>query len=191
MYRKALPTAIAAVALAALAAAPASAATSAAEPKVDVVLKHISTVKESAGVWFTCPDNEVITSRKHTGDENGNTTYYCSAIYIDGQQVQHTVLGAWSGAIKESRSTYIAPINQAIVGRWHSGDENGSTKYLAGQMYWQGKPIYFADPRWTGDMKESNHSFTAPAGTVITGRRHQGDENGYTRYQYARVVFPG
>ncbi len=192
MYRKALPTTMAAVALAALAAAPASAATSAAaQVTVDVVLKHTSTVKESAGVWFTCPDNEVLTGRKHVGDENGSTTYYCSAVYINGQQVQHTVLSTWSANLKESRSTFLAPVDQAIVGRWHGGDENGYTRYLTGAMYWEGRPVRFVFSGWSGLMKESNHYGKAPEGQVITGRSHSGDENGYTRYQYSKVVFEG
>lgn len=34
----------------------------------------------------------------------------------------------------------------------------------------------------TAGMKESNSYFLCPAGTVMTGRTHSGDENGETIY---------
>ena len=34
-------------------------------------------------------------------------------------------------------------------------------------------------------IKESNSKYEAPSGTVIIGRKHDGDENGNTEYQYA------
>ncbi|MEV7010157.1 hypothetical protein [Streptosporangium sp. NPDC051022] len=192
VYKKALPAAIAAAALATLTAAPASAAPAAATAvTVKVELKHTSTVKESAGVYFTCPNNEVLTGRSHSGDENGYTTYYCSSISINDQLVQHVVLGLWSAGQKESRSLYVAPTDQALVGRWHSGDENGATKYLAGMFFWQGKQIHFSSPDWSGYYKESGHSWRAGTNQVMTGRQHSGDENGATRYQYATVTIEG
>ncbi|MFD0887049.1 hypothetical protein ACFQ08_21085, partial [Streptosporangium algeriense] len=191
VYKKALPAAIAAAALATLTAAPASAAPTTLDVTVKVQLKHTSTVKESAGVWFTCPENEVLTGRSHSGDENGYTTYYCSSISINDQPVQHVVKGLWSAGLKESRSAYVAPGDQAIIGRWHSGDENGTTKYLAAMFFWQGKQLRFSYPVWSGGMKESRHSWRAGEGQVMTGRQHMGDENGTTKYQSATVTFVG
>lgn len=189
MYKKAVPAAIAAAALAALTAAPASAAPAAATAvTVKIELKHTSTFKESGGVYFTCPTNEVLTGRSHSGDENGYTTYYCSSIIINDQPIQSVVLGLWSDRQKESSSFYPAPNDQALVGRWHSGDENGYTKYLAGMFFWQGKQVRFSSPNWSGALKESGHSWRAGAGQVMVGRQHSGDENGYTRYQYATVT---
>lgn len=192
VYKKALPVAIAATALATLAAAPASAAPTTLDVTVKVQLKTTSTVKESAGVWFTCPTNQVLTGRSHSGDENGYTTYYCSSITVNDQPVQHVVLGLWSGPLKESSSTYVAPNDQAIVGRWHSGDENGSTKYLAGMFFWQGQQLRFSSaPTWSGALKESKHSWRAGSGQVMIGRQHQGDENGTTKYLSALVTLAG
>ncbi|MEU1735941.1 hypothetical protein [Streptosporangium sp. NPDC020145] len=188
VYKKALPAALAAAALATLTAAPASAASTTLDVTVKVQLSHTSTVKESAGVWFTCPGNEVMTGRSHSGDENGSTTYYCSTITINDQPVQNVVKGLWSAGLKESRSSYTAPNDQAVIGRWHSGDENGSTKYLAAMFFWQGRQVRFSSPAWSGDLKESRHSWRANAGQVMTGRYHWGDENGTTRYQYATVT---
>ena len=36
-------------------------------------------------------------------------------------------------------------------------------------------------------MKESNSSFLCPTNCVITGRRHTGDENGQTTYEYSTL----
>ncbi|WP_250563148.1 hypothetical protein [Sphaerisporangium fuscum] len=181
MLKKLLPATI--VAAAALPAPPASAAT------VRIELAHTSTFRESSGVEFTCPLDEVLTGRSHSGDENGYTTYYCSRVYIDDQQVQ--VLDAdWDvGVQKESDGVpYTAIDGRALVGRWHKGDENGYTRYRTGALIWQGKRVYVTDQRWSTGMKESGHSYRTSGDKVLTGRQHIGDENGTTLYQYGTVT---
>ncbi len=40
-------------------------------------------------------------------------------------------------------------------------------------------------------LKESNSLFTCPGGEVLTGRSHQGDENGWTTYWCGRILIDG
>lgn len=186
-YRKAVPAvAVAAVLSAATMASPAS-ATATVTIKVEQV--YSETVSEPRAK-FTCPPNMVITGRSHYGDENKPTTYYCSRILINGEQAEvHT--GEWSTEQRESRSSYTAPMDQAVVGRWHSGDENGMTRYLSGALYWQHRQVRLTDSAWSGDYKESSHNWQAGHNQVMVGRSHSGDENGRTQYKYATVSFTG
>ncbi|GAA4197056.1 hypothetical protein GCM10022252_45450 [Streptosporangium oxazolinicum] len=162
---------------------PASAAT--------VVVEQIysRTVPESGG-QFSCPEGMVMTGRAHTGDENNPTTYWCSRVLIDGVQVQ-VHWGDWSTGVNENRSTFIAPLDQVLVGRWHQGDERGLTRYRTAALYWQGRQVRITSLRWSGGVKESSHNVQARSGEVMTGRSHSGDENGTTNYQFGLVTFTG
>ncbi|GAA3411701.1 hypothetical protein [Streptosporangium vulgare] len=184
-YGKALSVvAVAAALSAATMASPASAAT------IKVERIYTETVWESMGVQFTCPPNQVLTGRSHYGDENKQTTYYCSRILINGEQVQvHS--GDWTSPQRESRSDYSAPDNQVVVGRWHEDDENGGTRYRSAALYWQGRQVWLIDGGTSGEYKESSHSWQGGSGKVMTGRTHYGDENGKTWYRFATVSFEG
>lgn len=98
-----------------------------------------------------------------------------------------------SGAITESNSSFSAPAGQVLVGRMHSGDENGKTTYKYAPLV--------ADPNsgvelkyklqntvWTDGIEQSKLNYTAPNGWVIVGRKHDGDENGKTFFQISQVV---
>ncbi|MER7207956.1 hypothetical protein [Streptosporangium sp. NPDC000239] len=180
-YGRAVPVVAAAAAAALTMASPASAAT------IKVERIYQETVLERADA-FDCPANQVLTGRSHIGDENTRTTYYCSWIFINGEQVEvHS--GDWTASQRESKSSYIAPTDQALVGRWHTGDENGMTRYRTGALYWQGRQVRLTNLTWSGEYKESNHNAQAGYNQVIVGRSHSGDENGKTRYLYATVTF--
>ncbi|GAB2458699.1 hypothetical protein [Streptosporangium sandarakinum] len=186
---KALLATTATAALATLALVPAAPAT-AASYTVEVQLQTISTVKESAGVTFTCPANQVMTGRSHSGDENGYTKYSCSRILINGEQV--TVESrSWSSNQKESSSNYETTDNRVITGRWHSGNENGYTNYESGALWWQGRQLRLVPGPWTSNLRESSHSVSASPYHVMIGRKHSGDENGYTNYRFASVTVDG
>ncbi|WP_432926462.1 hypothetical protein ACQPZZ_35955 [Microbispora sp. CA-135349] len=185
-YGKALSVvAVAAALSAATMAAPASAA-------VTIKVEQVSTrpVWESTGIQVTCPPNQVLTGRSHSGDERGQTIYYCSRILINGEQVEvHS--GDWTTPQRESRSDYSAPNNQVIVGRWHQGDENGDTRYRTAALYWQGRQVTLIDGDTSAEYTESSHNWQAKPGKVMTGRMHYGDENGKTWYRFATVYFEG
>ncbi|GAA0855744.1 hypothetical protein ACFQVD_15365 [Streptosporangium amethystogenes subsp. fukuiense] len=46
-------------------------------------------------------------------------------------------------------------------------------------------------PGASATLKESNSVYTCPAGEVLTGRSHRGDENGWTTYQCSRIRIDG
>ncbi|GGQ27228.1 hypothetical protein [Streptosporangium pseudovulgare] len=192
MPKKVLPTAMAAAALTALTVLPAvpAAAAATAEVTIRVERSYTETVQEWRGIPFTCPTNQVLTGRMHTGDENGPTTYYCSWILVNGEQAQ-VLLGDWNTGQKEKQSNFVAPPDQAIAGRWHTGDENGITKYRTAAIYWQGRQLRLTSPVTSSCAKESNCYSEAGAGRVMTGRSHTGDENGSTSYRYSLVTLEG
>ncbi|GAA5615130.1 hypothetical protein Spla01_06335 [Streptomyces platensis] len=153
---------------------------------VEIIDGYTRTVRESAGIAVECPAYQVLIGRSHSGDENGSTTYYCGFILIYGELV-HVSPPTWSSAQRESNSFFAAAPHKALVGRVHSGDENGSTRYATASMTWQGRPVTLTSYRWTPGQRESSSHSRAGAGEVMTGRQHNGDENGQTFYQYARV----
>lgn len=187
MYKRALPAAMAAAASAVLTLVPGTPASAATASTVEVQLQTTSTVKESSGAWFACPADQVMTGRKHSGDENGYTTYYCSRILINGEQAT-VEPRSWVSAGKESSSLFETGENEIIIGRQHKGDENGYTNYQYGALFWQGRQLRVLARIWSSNMKESNHSASVSPYHVMTGRSHSGDENGYTKYQYAAVT---
>lgn len=44
---------------------------------------------------------------------------------------------------------------------------------------------------WSAPMKEAGSNYICPNGEIMVGRRHQGDENGDTRYQCAKITYSG
>jgi len=189
MMKKTLSAALATLAgLAALTmAAPVPA--SAAAVTIRVERAYAETVRE----WidpFTCPTNMVLTGRSHYGDENAPTTYYCGFVFVNDEQAR-VYIGDWTSGQKESRSSYTAPADQALAGRWHTGDENGTTRYRTATIHWQGGQVRLTDSGWSGEHKESNHNWQAEPAKVMIGRWHTGDENGKTKYQYATVTVTG
>lgn len=145
------------------------------------------TIKESSGIAFQCPANYVMIGRAHSGDENGGTTYYCARILIDGYQVTVNA-EPWSDAQKESSSSFTAPEDEVLIGRLHSGDENGNTQYRTAYLTYQGRELSLQNQHTVGPYRESSSSSTAGAGELMVGRSHSGDENGTTYYQYATLV---
>ncbi|MFC7330285.1 hypothetical protein [Marinactinospora rubrisoli] len=162
-------------------------ATEASAAEIIIIDGYTQTVRESDGVPVVCPTNQVLLGRSHSGDENGSTTYYCGLILIDGQVVQVSA-PSWSGSQRESNSFFAAPANQVLVGRQHSGDENGQTRYATASMSAGGRPVELTSYRWSPGQRESNSYSKAGAYEVMVGRQHSGDENGETRYQYARIA---
>ena len=86
------------------------------------------------------------------------------------------------------------------MGRHHKGDENGNTYYCSAQAVLSTESLPDAPQESTiipnsrvmsEKYKENNHVFLCPAGTVMTGRLHTGDENGATYYQYSTLKAVG
>jgi hypothetical protein len=87
-----------------------------------------------------------------------------------------------SGQYKESNHSFQCKSGSVLVGRRHSGDENGATWYSCSKVLANGTPIILKEKYTSPPIKESWSNFTCPAGAVMTGRSHQGDENKNTIY---------
>ena len=94
-------------------------------------------------------------------------------------------------------SSYKAKFGCVIVGRKHTGDENGLTYYLTGKpkifdvdLRNEVHEVRFAVlDRYNSDsFKQSNLNFTCEGNNVIVGRTHTGDENGVTTFVYAELA---
>lgn len=155
-------------------------------------------MKESKS-YFLCPVNCVITGRHHVGDENGQTTYEYStlkAVDKDGKSVSGIITVEdvqWHTSIKESFGRFEAPINRVIVGRKHDGDENGKTQYATALVKLNGEGTTVLDSGSTLISKESSGEwFKSDATSVLIGRYHNRDENGYTYYYTGKIIIvPG
>lgn len=94
-------------------------------------------------------------------------------------------------------SSYKAKFGCVIVGRKHTGDENGLTYYLTGKpkifdvdLCNEVHEVRFAvfDRHNSDSFKQSNLNFTCEGNNVIVGRTHTGDENGFTTFVYAELA---
>lgn len=136
---------------------------------------------------FQCAANQVMIARAHDRDENGNTRYRCATVGWAQASVTVGVEG-WGSWIKESSGiTSWCGANRVLVGREHSGDENGRTRYRCGVLRVGNAQLALGSPEWTGDIKESNSSYGCPADQVMVGRKHRGDENGQTNYACSQI----
>ncbi|HEV8581620.1 MAG TPA: Ca2+-dependent phosphoinositide-specific phospholipase C [Thermoanaerobaculia bacterium] len=96
-------------------------------------------IVENAGTAYLCPEDTVMTGRRHDCgnkdggtkcDETGTTQYQCSPLTYQGRAVAiNPNNGSWSQEITESQSQFVCPGNQILNGRKHTGDENGLTSY--------------------------------------------------------------
>ena len=142
---------------------------------------------------FTCPENNVIIGQMHEGDENGHTYYKHAKFYLNNNLIT-TENHKWSDWVQESGkkskglSEFICPLNTVITGREHSGDENGETRYRYSEIFIDGVPCATYNNHWSAEKKESSGEWAlAKTCEVMTGRRHEGDENGQSKYQFSSI----
>ena len=158
-----------------------------------------------------CPGNTIVVSRYHHGDENKNSSLRCgtfSAYYSEngnvgtcsGERVYGVTITVedtyWTDWKGEKNSTFNAPSGYVIVGRAHSGDENGNTRYKVGRVYVSNgttkKAVTMYGSGTDGPYKESegyvDHGYIGMNGAyMMTGRKHDGDENGNTWTYHKRA----
>lgn len=101
-----------------------------------------------------------------------------------------------SPSYKESSHTFQCPNGTIMIGRYHTGDENGQTAYLYASLKAIDSSgnivpgtIAITYSSWSAWQKESSSDFAAPSNQVIAGRRHNGDENGDTSYMTGQIYF--
>ncbi|MGW2995643.1 hypothetical protein ACWDA9_29170 [Streptomyces sp. NPDC001193] len=81
--------------------------------------------------------------------------------------------------------------DQVLIGRAHTGDENGITTYFCGWVEINGVPAQVGEVEWSEYQPENRSDFTASSSKVLVGRHHYGDENGPTRYAFASLIWRG
>lgn len=150
----------------------------------------------STGDWFygrtengsdiKCPTDNVMTGRRHNGDEKGNTWYKCGTVMQYGYR--KTRNSKTYPPKSERGFHFTCDKNTIMTGRKHDGDENGLTTYTCAEVVdtWghtmQVTPVQLHTP-----YKESSHEFQCPKNQAIAGRNHDGDENGRTQYLCAEL----
>ncbi|RSN11519.1 hypothetical protein DMB42_13090 [Nonomuraea sp. WAC 01424] len=79
-----------------------------------------------------------------------------------------------------------------MIGRGHRGDENGDTTFTCGRIYIDNVQVTVVKlDIWGTVTDENRHEYQTPANQVITGIRHDGDENGWTQYEYGWISYTG
>ena len=119
---------------------------------------------------------------------------FLGTVYGQDPFVVTVVATGWSIPLPESKSSFVCPANQVMIGRTHSGDANGPTRYQCGVVQNDGHifEVPGATAQWSDwCVKESKCTFMCPQGRVMTGRQHSGNGNGKTRYQCAEVHHNG
>lgn len=156
-----------------------------------------SSLMKEKNSTFLCPTNTVMTGRYHTGDEKKGKTQYeyatLKAVDANGKTVSATISVSdvqWSDAISEFYSNFKAPANRVIVGRKHSGDEHGNTQYATAQIKVNGETAILQEYTTSSSIKESGGIwFNTDSYRVMTGRKHDYDENGQTTYTSAKATY--
>lgn len=105
----------------------------------------------------------------------------------------------WLPQQRESSSNFVCPPATVMSGRWHDCknkgekcDENGNSTVYCRNIQANGVLFSVGAGTWSADIKESaGVSFLCPANTVMTGRQHQGDENGKTKYLCSPLSYQG
>jgi len=130
------------------------------------IVPNIRTTSQSmkeSNSSFLCPTNTVMTGRYHSGDENGQTQYeYATLKAVDsnGNLISGTITVEdvrWETSFKESSgSGYDALSGRVIVGRQHSGDENGQTKYATAIVKFNAQSTTLGNGINSSSIKESS-----------------------------------
>jgi hypothetical protein len=94
------------------------------------------TFKQSAypSGGFVCDENKFIVGREHSGDENGNTTYYCRGLVGYWNEEIKTGDAYWSEWQKESNFDLECDYPEALIGFDHKGDENGDSRIKCAKL---------------------------------------------------------
>ncbi|MEU1722807.1 hypothetical protein ACNF49_40255 [Actinomadura sp. ATCC 39365] len=97
-----------------------------------------------------------------------------------------------SATVQESDHKFLCPTNEVLIGREHIGDENADTTYWCGRIYIDNEQVTTLRLSFLGSTEPENESFfVTQAHQALTGRSHDGDENGYTSYYTGALFWQG
>jgi hypothetical protein len=131
----------------------------------------------------TAVNADAATKKPQEGDKS-NLTFLARANYSDSND-------GWSAGIKESNSSYTCPSDEVMIGRSHFGDENATTYYRCTHLFVNSQlATYDSNDIIEKGVKESSGSWVdCPDNAFYVGRKHNGDENGWTTYKCAPFHF--
>ena len=90
----------------------------------------------ASGNEVVCPANKVFTGRAHDGDENSFETLTCANILDEWDQPMGVIPDEnWSQDLKENGHEFQCASHSVMIGKYHKGDENGTTRYLCGTLW--------------------------------------------------------
>ena len=90
----------------------------------------------ASGNEVVCPTNKVFIGRAHGGDENAYEVLMCANILDAWNQPMGVIPSeTWSQDLKEDGHQFECPANSVMIGKYHKGDENGTTRYLCGTLW--------------------------------------------------------
>jgi len=146
---------------------------------------------------YNAAKNSIIVGRMHNGDENGYTYYrtgkpeiiYTSTPIRDIKI--ELIKGETTDAQKQSNSNFEYSVPQVIIGRTHSGDENGYTHLTVATLKVDDNyiikkgsiqevvKVQESSGKWAF-FKDSNGNYLP-----MTGIKHKGDENENSTYSFS------
>lgn len=95
--------------------------------------------------------------------------------------------GSWSDGTDESGGEFTCGTDKVMTGRKHSGDENEDTYYKCATVL-QFETLKVTSRTWSDVVQEDDGvEYICPESTVMTGRKHSGDENGGTYYECGEI----
>ncbi|MGI0120387.1 hypothetical protein [Zooshikella sp. RANM57] len=140
---------------------------------------------------FECPVNKALTGIRHSGDENGETVYTCSSLYIKNVSNGEIILkNPYSlGSDEESSSSFTCEGFSIMVGRNHRGDENGDSYMKCAYPYTKdGKRIKPIIEHYDSQTQSSSNFDSTSYNMIMVKRSHYGDENADTNMTYKKLA---
>lgn len=169
-------------------------------------------IKKNEGSVFNCPIETVLVGRKHSGDENGNSSYrYGKPVLVLVEDstifdIIHPSVLVTSEKSSDSQKESECNINcdlsnfEVFTGRMHKGDENGYTTFAISQLQIDSKRLIKTEVSASSETviidKESNGEWAEKIieirgkkyNLLMTGFEHHGDENKPTTYTFTKYT---
>lgn len=114
---------------------------------------------EDEGKNFKCPTGKVMTGRGHEGDSSGLSKIRCSELDIDSS-VRWVEVETSEKIVESSGEEFVCPAGKALVGRMHTGGEDGWTTYTCAGFEFQGTDTCLPREDATQRMNQAFASFT-------------------------------
>ncbi len=174
-----------------------------------LVFEDYVVMKESSSVLdCSAKPAVVIASREHTGDENAKTYYQLARVMaqkragMDEKPTTHCCVADNFIEVtneKESKANWVESEGRVIVGRTHTGDENGKTVTRFAKIYIlderEGKryPLELANVKEMKECKESDSDFrvdSPPIGNTFSAWAAPAFDQEWINHAWVKSALP-